>query len=321
MAPARMERGNRRLTIYRHAGVVRSLQAELTALRETNQLLSRENTTLKSRNTRLNNQKELVEDSLQKMESALETQFRMTETRTKKMRKAQEQVQLLLDKPCDECENYEELLKAEEERYQELSGHALRLKQKVAASSRVDNQISDETIREAMSCAFVAIKDCFWGAHRKQKFGELRYSDRSGYFLLTKLPEITVDASYCQQDLDRYVPSYKDNTKNDKIHLCILAVALFLVDVVNEQMAFGWPHDKYIQAATICYANVRGKLHKQPVRSLKRYREAKLVHRASEHRNTQEGTTMALAHKRASDRQGSEFHGSCERAAAGLRSG
>lgn len=159
---------------------MQSLQAELAASREMNQRLSREITTLKSRNTKLNNQKEAVEESLQTMEKDLEKQSRMTDARTKKMKKAQDQIQLLLDKPCDQCENYEGMLKAEEERYQELSDHALRLKQKVAASSRVDNQISDETIREAMSCAFVAIKDCFWGVHRKHKFGELSYSDQSG---------------------------------------------------------------------------------------------------------------------------------------------
>jgi hypothetical protein len=106
----------------------------------------------------------------------LETQTRMTETRTKKMKKAQEEIQRLLDKPCDECEEYEALLKAEKEKYQELSDQALGLKQRVAASSRVDNQITDETLREAMSCAFVAIKDCFWNVLRKQKFGEFPWS-------------------------------------------------------------------------------------------------------------------------------------------------
>jgi hypothetical protein len=296
------------------------LQAEINELKEANQLLARENTTIKSRNTRLNNQKGDVEKSLQKTKDALETQFRMTETRTKKMKKAQEEIQLLLDKPCDQCEEYEKLLEAEEERYRELSDHAVKLKQKVAASSRLDNQVTDETFREAMSCAFVAIKDCFWGVLRKQNFSK---SMSLGFVinLINSTPDITVKSTDLPKDLDKYLPGYKDNTKNDKIYFCILVMAVHLVDVVKAKKAFGWSEDKLIRAATRCYAKMPGKPHEQPTYCMETRQETEPVYRASECRSAQEGQTMALAHKRNYHRQGPRIHGNCKRNIAGIHLG
>jgi hypothetical protein len=264
------------------SGASENLQAEIDELREQNKVLSRENTTLKSRVTKLNKQKEAAEKALEDTKQTLETQLRTTDTRTKKLKKAQEQVQLLLEKPCDECERYEKSLEAEEERYQELSDQAIKLKQKIAAASRLDNQVTDETFREAMSCAFVAIKDCFWGVLRKQDFSK-NQTQHLVLILLTKLSDITIESTDCLEDLDRYLPSYEDDTRKDKIYLCILAVALPLVRVVNAKKAFGYSKNKLILAATKCYAKIPGKPQKHLACCMESGQETELLSRASKY--------------------------------------
>jgi hypothetical protein len=250
----------------------------------------------------------------------LELQSRTTDTRTKKMKKAQEEIQMLLDKPCDQCEEYEKLLEAEEERYRGLSDHAVKLKQEVAASSRLDDQVTDETFREAMSCAFVAIKDCFWGVLRKQNFSK---STPLGFVinLINSTPDITVKSTDLPKDMDKYLPDYKDNTKNDKMYFCILAVAVHLVDVVKAKKAFGWSENKLIRAATRCYAKMPGKSHEQPTYGMETRQETEPVYRASRCRSAEEGQTMALSHKRNYDRQGPRIHGHCKRNIAGIHLG
>ncbi|KAG9669467.1 hypothetical protein KCU95_g17543, partial [Aureobasidium melanogenum] len=141
------------------------LQAEMLELRTANESLRREISALKGHNTRLKQQKANAESSEQEARNAAQKQYRLTESLTKKLDKAKEQYEQNLD---EEARNHDEELEAEQEKRKILSDQNVRLKQKIAASSRLDNQITDETFRETMGCAFTAIHDCFYGVTRRQ---------------------------------------------------------------------------------------------------------------------------------------------------------
>ncbi|KAH0016071.1 hypothetical protein KCU78_g7978, partial [Aureobasidium melanogenum] len=232
---------NERISMMR-SDAYNKLQAEVLALREEVKVLKSKNATLRRANTRSKNHKAKIKKTKQETKSLMQKMSRSTGVAAKKLQRENEKYKLLLKEKDQELEEkdqqYNTLLEEDDEERKDLSDQYVRLKQRVAASSRLDNQITDDTFHEAMSCAFVAIKDCFYGVLRKQKFN---VSDKLAYW---------------QEDLDTYLPNHKDNTKEEKVNLCILAVSLFLVEVVNSQMVFGWPHNKQIKAATRCYEQI-----------------------------------------------------------------
>lgn len=226
-------------------------------LRDANERLKREITALKRHNTRLKNQKKTVEGSEQEARDSLRKAQRSAETRDKKFSKAQEQIQRLRDKECDRCETYEALLIAEEKKSEELFDQNVRLKQKIAASSMLDNQITDETFRETMSYAYVAIYDCFHGVLRRQDPNNLASRNLNSRQIACS-GDIDVTLAEWYEELDMYLPDHRNNTKMDKLHLCIATVAWILAAAVNTGLVFGSPYTERIEAATMCWKTMPG---------------------------------------------------------------
>lgn len=53
------------------------------------------------------------------------------------------------------------------------------------------------------------------------------------------LADIKYDPLTLSAPISDFVPSFKDNTNNDRLHVCIAAVADVLTDVVNDDWVFG----------------------------------------------------------------------------------
>ncbi|TIA48938.1 hypothetical protein D6C79_03842 [Aureobasidium pullulans] len=213
-----------------------SLRAEVQLMREHQEILQKDNTRLQRSNTRLKNQKAktqeenaTAENSASKTKDALDKLKEVVKARTQKRLQEKEQYEFALD---SQRNTHEAMLQEEGERYEELLRQTMKLKQNVAVFSRLDNQIGDERFRETMSCAFVAIKDCFWSIARKGRF------------------DIQVADADVEEQVARYVPSYSDNTAEAKEHVCIVLVSLVLVDIVNDRLVFGWPGNKHLTAAS-----------------------------------------------------------------------
>lgn len=230
------------------------LQAELRDLRSAYESLRIENSALRGHNTRLKQQKETAESSAQEARDAERKQHRLAESLTKKLKKVKEQYQQELD---EEIRNRDEELEAEQEKCKVLFDQNVKLKQKVAASSRLDNQITDETFRETMGCAFVAIHDCFWGVTRRQNFSKSDSRDPIPT-PLTCWGDIDTRLAEWQEELNIFLPDHKQNTREDRLHLCIATVAWVLVNTVNTEMVFGYPSDERIEAATTCWEKMPG---------------------------------------------------------------
>ena len=246
------------------------LQAEVLKLREENKDLKSKNAVFRRASTRSKNHKAKVKKSKQETKAMLQKFSKSTKVAAEKLLKENQKYKHLLEQKDQELEErdheYNALLEEDDQERKDLSDQNVRLKQRVAASSRLDNQIRDETFHEAMSCAFVAIRDCFYNVVRRQGFSKsCGLASKSG--LTIQFPDITAKLAYWQDELNMYLPDHKDNTKEEKINLCILAVSLFLVEVVNSQMVFGWPDDERIKAATQCYEEMPGKLDTQLVRA------------------------------------------------------
>ncbi|KAG9723555.1 hypothetical protein KCU73_g13676, partial [Aureobasidium melanogenum] len=175
-----------------------NLKREVSALKREVSALKREVSALKGHNTRLKQQNALAESSEQEARNAERKQYRLTESLTKKLNKAKEQYEQNLD---EEARNHDEELEAEQKKRKVLSDQNVKLKQKIAASSRLDNQITDETFRETMGCAFTAIHDCFYGVTRRQN------------------SNIDIRLAGWQEELDTYLPDHKENTWKDTLHL------------------------------------------------------------------------------------------------------
>ncbi|KEQ67729.1 uncharacterized protein M437DRAFT_62106 [Aureobasidium melanogenum CBS 110374] len=227
----------------KHVEAFDKLQAEVLALKEENKVLKKDNAVLKRVNTRSKNHKAKISKSKQGTKVLWQQKkSRTTNAAAKKLLKENEKYKLLIEEKDQQLEEkdqqYNALLEEDDEERRDLSDQNLKFKQEVASSSRLDNQISDETFHEVMSCAFVAIKECFYNVLRKQGFN------------------VVPSPAYWQEYLDKYLPDNKDNTKEVKMNLCILAVSLVLVDVVNSEMVFGWPHNKLVRAATKCYQKI-----------------------------------------------------------------
>jgi hypothetical protein len=59
--------------------------------------------------------------------------------------------------------------------------------------------------------------------------------------------------------LSKRVPSWKDNTSDVKLHVCISLVSRAFTQFVNNQFVFGLPNKNPIQAAWWAWINLAGK--------------------------------------------------------------
>jgi hypothetical protein len=118
----------------------------------------------------------------------LQTKLKAAESTAKKLQRENDHQKVLLkekdreleqkDQQLEERDNqYDALLEKRAEDCRELSDQNVKLKQRVATSSRLDNQITDETFRESMSYAYVAIHDCFYGVLRRKDISQLTSLD------------------------------------------------------------------------------------------------------------------------------------------------
>jgi len=227
------------------------MQAEIDELKEKNETLKKEKRTLKQANTRMKKQKESLKKTKKETKGALQMKCKVTEKAAQKLQKENEEYKVLL-------EEKEQQMAHDEERYRKLAKQNLLFKQDIVESSRVDYQLSDETILDAIGYAYAAIWDCFWGIIRKKDRGqstsqnfESRSTPYSGV--------IDVSLAQWQEDLDTYVPNHRDNTNKDKLHLCIATVGRVLTAVVNAELVFGSPCTDQIEAATACWRQMPGK--------------------------------------------------------------
>ncbi|THY00818.1 hypothetical protein D6D03_06230 [Aureobasidium pullulans] len=229
------------------------LQIENQRLRDGIENLEKGNTALKRNNTRLKNQKDDLlqakteaENKGQKTKALLDRQRELRNEKAQKQKKEKLRHHIMLE---EQAKNHEAILEEEDIKNKELFSQMTKLKQNIAASSRLDNQITDERFRETMSYTFVAIKDCFWVILRKSPFSKWLYSFR-GSWLTPSTTDIEVKLAEYREDLDKLLPNHQYNTKEDRLHVCISIVASLLVEIINFGSVFGWPFNDRLEAAT-----------------------------------------------------------------------
>ncbi|THY37953.1 hypothetical protein D6C98_10545, partial [Aureobasidium pullulans] len=219
------------------------LVEEIRILQRNERESQKDNAALRRHNTRLKNEKgkilqekaEILQEKTdieikeQNTRRLLNRQYELRDEKAQKWEKEKLRHRIMFE---EQDKKHEADLQEEDETRKELLDQMTKLKQGIASSSRLDGQIADETFRETMSCTFVAIKDCFWGILRKKPFS------------------INVKLAECHENLDKYVPDHRDNTKDDRLQLCISTVAGVLVDIVSWDTVFGWPHNERLEAAT-----------------------------------------------------------------------
>ncbi|KAK6006628.1 hypothetical protein QM012_005636 [Aureobasidium pullulans] len=106
-------------------------------------------------------------------------------------------------------------------------------KQNIAASTRLDKQLGDETFRKAFDQIYERFRECFLVVRRRQQFDiKTALSDKSW-----------------EKWLSKRVPGWKDNTFDDRLHVCIALVSKAFIQFVNDQFVFGLPNKDPIQAA------------------------------------------------------------------------
>ncbi|KAG9650180.1 hypothetical protein KCU64_g9158, partial [Aureobasidium melanogenum] len=224
------------------------LQAEVLSLRDEIRSLNKETARLKRANTNPKRQKDTFKESKQATKGSQQRKYKSTETTARRLQKENQHYKQLLQEKDQELEEKEQQMEERDE-------DNMKLKQKVAASSRLDNQITDETFRETMSYAYTTVHDCFYGVFRRRDFSESagqnlesRQTDCSG--------DVDVKLSEWQDDLNAYLPDHKDNPSEDKLHLCIATVGYILVAAVNTKNVFGSPFTDQIEAATTFWRNI-----------------------------------------------------------------
>ncbi|KAI4720034.1 hypothetical protein E4T48_03672 [Aureobasidium sp. EXF-10727] len=107
------------------------------------------------------------------------------------------------------------------------------VKQNIATSTRLDKQLGDETFRRAMDQIYERFRECFLVVRRSQEFD-----------IKTALSN-----SFWERFLSKRVPSWRDNTLDDRLYVCIALVSQAFTQFVNNQFVFGLPNKNPIQAA------------------------------------------------------------------------
>ncbi|KAH0265515.1 hypothetical protein KCU91_g11398, partial [Aureobasidium melanogenum] len=115
-------------------------------------------------------------------------------------------------------------------------------KQSIAASTRLDKQLGDEAFRKALDQIYERFRECFLVVRRRQ-----------GFDIKTTLS----DSSW-RRWLSKRVPGWKDNTPDDRLHVCIALVSKSFTQFVNDQLVFGLPNKNPIQAGWWAWLNLAG---------------------------------------------------------------
>ncbi|KAI4727783.1 hypothetical protein E4T49_04403 [Aureobasidium sp. EXF-10728] len=106
-------------------------------------------------------------------------------------------------------------------------------KRNIATSTRLDKQLGDETFRKAMDQIYERFRECFLVVRRRQVFD-----------IKTALSN-----SFWERFLSKCVPSWRNNTLDDRLYVCIALVSLAFTQFVNNQFVFGLPNKNPINAA------------------------------------------------------------------------
>lgn len=294
------------------------LQAEVLRLKEEITSLKKERAKLKRAEGNLAKVRNELKEFKNTTKGSQHKKYKSAETTAKRLQKENQNYKQLLQEKDQELDEKDQELEEKDQQMEERDEDNMKLKRKVAASSRLDNQITDETFREAMSYAYTTVHDCFFSVLRRRDFSESAsqsLESRQTHYsrdVDVKLPE-------WQEDLHAYLPDYKDSPSENILHLCIATVGYILAAAVNTKNVFGSPFTDHIEAATVFWRYIPGELL--------RYRRCEvnlgtnLRSRASNRQSAKEDHTMALTHQRDSHRQGSTDYGRCERIHTGRRVG
>jgi predicted nucleic acid-binding Zn-ribbon protein len=282
------------------------MQATINELREEIETLKKEKKSLKTANARIKKQKDGIKKSKKETKGALQMKCKVTEKAAQKLQKDIEDYMAQLETKDQQLQEQNQQLEEQDKRYNALLEEDdedraklvdlnEKLMRQVAGSSRMDYQVRDEALRDAMDSTYMAIHDCFYNLLRK-KGPSHATSQHLEPYPINFSADIDVSLAEWQEDLDTYVPGHKDNNKKDKLYLCIATVGRVLVAAVKAEMVFGYPCTDQIEAATICWKQMPGK---DTLSAISRRREmTNILCRTSESRGTKEDCAMALAHQR-----------------------
>ncbi|KAH0015959.1 hypothetical protein KCU78_g8015, partial [Aureobasidium melanogenum] len=173
-----------------------------------------------------------LQDEVEDLENDQEQQETKIKEKTKKIRdmvKERDDLQERLGKKAQETNGALKTLNFED-------------KQSIAASTRLDKQLGDEAFRTAFDQIYERFRECFLVVRRRQEFDI----------------KTTLSDSSWRRWLSKRVPGWKDNTPDDRLHVCIALVSKALTQFVNDQLVFGLPNKNPIQAAWWAWLNLAG---------------------------------------------------------------
>ncbi|KEQ71653.1 hypothetical protein M436DRAFT_50619, partial [Aureobasidium namibiae CBS 147.97] len=178
--------------------------------------------------------REKNEDLKGKNENLQDEVADLEQERDGQMIRAKEKTQKIRDMVKERNDLQEKLAQVVEKTGESRVSLDYEVKQSIAASTRLDKQLGDETFRKVMDQIYERFRECFLMVRRKQEFDVRSMLSSDGY--LTRF-------------LSKRVPSWRDNTSDDKLHVCISLVSRAFTQFVNNQFVFGLPNKDPIQAA------------------------------------------------------------------------
>ncbi|THX19424.1 hypothetical protein D6D12_10712 [Aureobasidium pullulans] len=193
--------------------------------------------------------KDEIEGLEEELEDLKKSHKSKVETKSQTIRDMVEErkdLQITLSKKNQQVEKVREL----------LDDRNFEAKKSIATTTRLDKQIGDETFRKAMDSIFERFRDCFMSIRRKHPF------DVKTHLLDDAL----------EQFLAKSVPKYKDNTSEEKLHVCVSLVSIVLTQFVNKKFVFGLPNKEPILSAWHTWQDLKeGAITPKSQREIKRW--------------------------------------------------
>ncbi|KAI5209882.1 hypothetical protein E4T39_00637 [Aureobasidium subglaciale] len=184
--------------------------------------------------TKVNKIKQLREESESRV-LEIEDLEKQQEQQTKKAKEKAQTIKQLLEERDNLQERMARHTRKAEKAHENLD---FEVKQNIAASTRLDKQLGDETFRRSMDQIYERFRECFLLVHRRQDFD------------IRKKPN---DESL-EKFLSKHVPSWRDNNADVRLHVCISIVSRVLTQFVNSKFVFGMPNKNPIHAAWRAWA-------------------------------------------------------------------
>ncbi|KAI5270546.1 hypothetical protein E4T47_06089 [Aureobasidium subglaciale] len=179
--------------------------------------------------TKINKIKQLREES-ESLVLEIEDLEKHQEQQTKKAKEKAQTIKQLLEERDNLQERMAVNTRKAERAHENLD---FEVKQNIAASTRLDKQLGDETFRKAMDQIYERFRECFLLVRRRQDFDIRMQSE-----------DETLD-----KFLSKHVPSWRENNADVRLHVCISLVSRVLTQFVNSKFVFGMPNKDPINAA------------------------------------------------------------------------